>query len=350
MPSLIVKQIGASEEKKHGLGNGVTDIGRLPENGVTLPSKGVSRRHAEIIIEDDSSFIMDMGSGNGTFINGTRIEPNEKNLIKNGDIITIDEYQLFFNESDDGIQPDDDEEEATDTDILEIKLLKNVLSALDKETVPSIEVLNGSAEGKKFYFADDVEEIIIGRDPDCDFPINEYVISRRHARISKRWGGIAIRDLDSKNGSYLNNRRVIEEFLHDGDRIALGTIVIIFRNPQEINLANLADIKPKNLPAPVSPNDIPEANTEDDSAKSQSEDESQNDEFEKLANDDKEMEDAENEWNQLEEQSAEHRQENYPRPQIANKKSLTPMEIGMIGLGALVILFAIITIINIMFS
>jgi pSer/pThr/pTyr-binding forkhead associated (FHA) protein len=76
--------------------------------------------------------------------------------------------------------------------------------------------------------------------------------------ISKKWGGITIRDLESKNGTFKNNRRIAEDYLHDGDRIALGTIVMQFRNPQEINIARLPEsTQPKFQPTQIDPNTIP---------------------------------------------------------------------------------------------
>jgi len=302
-------------------------IGRQSGNKVLLKSKGVSRQHAKIVTDGENFYLIDLSSGNGTSLNGMRLSSNEKNLLRAGDIINIDEYNINFHDRDELFDMTN-AEEITESDILEVKLLKKVLGAMDKETVPSVEVLNGSSEGKRFYFTDEMTEITIGRDPDCDFPINEHVMSRKHARLTKRWGGIAIRDMESKNGTFVNNHRVVEEYLHDGDRIALGTIVFIFRNPQEINLANIEDIKPKNIPLRIEPEDIP-----------MSEDASN-----KLEGEEAPALDEQPNFNQ--------EMPYYPTPAAAGAKDklLTPIEIGMIGLGALVLIFALITIVNLMGS
>lgn len=345
MPRLTIQERGKDRSWVHECTEGEITIGRLDSNAIQLKSHGVSRVHAKIVHDGGNFFLIDLKSGNGTQLNGVGIKQNEKNLLQAGDHIMIENFDIGFHDSKDPIK-DTLEEEVTDSDILEVKLLKKVLTALDKETVPSIEVLNGIAEGKKIFLADEMSEIVIGRDPDCDFSINEYVLSRKHARIIKRWGGITIRDLESKNGTFVNNRRIVEEFLHDGDRLALGTIVFMFRNPQEINLAQLSDIKPKNRPAPVAPQEIPgleeaprEPTLQEKTPAAGAE----------IPGDEK-GESAVEEWDKLEKSLS--GLESYPAPhaKIEAIKRLTPIEIGMIGLGAMVFIFALITIVNLLKS
>jgi pSer/pThr/pTyr-binding forkhead associated (FHA) protein len=345
MPTLIIQERETDENFNHSCLEDVVTLGRLDNNVVQLCSKGVSRHHAKIISDAEDFFIIDLGSGNGTVVNGITITPQEKSLLQFGDIITIDKYDIRFQTDNDPIETGYNEE-ITESDILEVKLLKKVLTALDKDMVPSLEVLNGSAEGKKVFLTDEVPEIVVGRDPECEFPINEYVISRRHAKVIKRWGGIAIRDLESKNGSFVNNRRVVEEYLHDGDRIALGTIVLMFRNPQEINLAQLDEARPKNVPAAVSPDEIPGLGFDEES------EEEGPDEGGEFIEEEDEVSSPMEEWDELEKSLSGIGQAPYPTPQarVEAIKQLTPVEIGMIGLGALVLIFALITIVNLMTS
>jgi adenylate cyclase len=64
----------------------------------------------------------------------------------------------------------------------------------------------------------------IGRAPNCDIVLGEDSVSRKHAEITRNEAGWKIRDLDSKNGVKLNGRRVGEELLRSGDRIAIGAV------------------------------------------------------------------------------------------------------------------------------
>lgn len=341
MPQLIIQERGRAEPLIHTCMEDRVSIGRMEENIVQLRGRGVSRRHAQITTEGDQHYLVDLKSGNGTFLNGSRIASGEKHLLRAGDLITIDTFDIRFHQGEALPQPI--EEEVTGSDILEVKLLKKVLTALDKEMVPSLEVLNGTAEGKKLYLTDELSEFNIGRDPECEFSLNEVAISRRHAQVLKRWGGIAVRDLESKNGVFVNNRRVVEEYLHDGDRVAFGTIVCLFRNPQEINLAQLDEIKPKARPAPVRPEEIPGLEQEPEPPMPQ--EQAPEEEFEEQ----EPGEQTQEQWERLEQNMA---QAAYPVPQphVEAIKRLTPVEIGMIGLGGLVIIFALITIVNLMAS
>ena len=344
MPKLIISERGKKSEQVHQCLEELISIGRMNENIIELPSRGVSRQHANVIRQDENFFLMDLGSGNGTLLNGTKIRPEEKHLLRNNDLISIDAYDLRFYTTDEAVESSYNEEN-TDSDILEVKLLKKVIRALDKETVPSFEVLNGIAEGKKIHLTDEMTELVIGRDPAADFSVNEFVISRKHAKISKRWGGIVIRDLESKNGTFINNRRVVEEFLHDGDRIALGTIVFMFRNPQEINLSQLSEkIPPKRTPAHVKPHEIPVPEEEP-------QEEVVSEEGPMLEEEAAEPESPLEAWGETEEPPPQ-RAAPYPlhTPKKPLLKRFSPVEIGMIGLGALVLIFAFITVVNLIFE
>ncbi|MFH1874960.1 MAG: FHA domain-containing protein [Pseudomonadota bacterium] len=331
MPRLIISKRGKKEEQAHNCQEDEILIGRQEDCTIVLAHKSVSRHHAKIIRQDENFFIVDLGSDNGTQLNGTPLEANEKQLLRNNDLVSIDIYNLRYLTADEALEKSYNEE-VTDSDILEVKLLKKVLKALDTETVPSFEVLNGSAEGKKVYLTDEVNELLLGRDPNTDFVINEFAISRKHVRITKRWGGIVVRDLESKNGTFVNNRRVVEEFLHDGDRIALGTIVLLFRNPQEMNLAQLqAQIPPKQKPAPVDPTELAAA---EESESEEPLPEEINEEMPPTPT------------------ATPAKKIIYPtrRPKQSLLDRLTIVEVGMIGLGALVLIFALVTFVNLMFQ
>jgi hypothetical protein len=58
------------------------------------PSHGVSRRHARIMKQGGMVVIEDMGSINGTFINGRRLDPYLPEVIKDGDIVHLGKLQL----------------------------------------------------------------------------------------------------------------------------------------------------------------------------------------------------------------------------------------------------------------
>lgn len=73
-------------------------------------------------------------------------------------------------------------------------------------------------------------EIVIGRDPASHLALDDRKISRSHARILEREGCFTIRDLGSRNGTYVNSRKIGPEdgevALADGDRIRVGSHIV----------------------------------------------------------------------------------------------------------------------------
>ncbi len=51
--------------------------------------KGVSRRHAAIVRQEGSLYLKDMGSANGTFLNGQKLVPNQPRVLRDGDDIRL---------------------------------------------------------------------------------------------------------------------------------------------------------------------------------------------------------------------------------------------------------------------
>lgn len=65
--------------------------------------------------------------------------------------------------------------------------------------------------------------IRIGRDATCEIMLDDPHISRLHAEITHQGTGIAIKDLGSTNGVFVNGKKVAEQTLLDGDKILIGT-------------------------------------------------------------------------------------------------------------------------------
>ncbi|MCC8190406.1 MAG: FHA domain-containing protein, partial [Planctomycetes bacterium] len=89
-----------------------------------------------------------------------------------------------------------------------------------------IRVKNGPSQGQTFTLGD--KPIIVGRDEGCDLTLQDKGASRQHAEVFKIGDMCFIRDLESKNGTFVNDNRVSEEMLRDGDRIQIGGTVILF--------------------------------------------------------------------------------------------------------------------------
>lgn len=64
--------------------------------------------------------------------------------------------------------------------------------------------------------------VTIGRAPDNDLPIDNLAVSNYHARVYTEAGSLVVEDLNSLNGSFLNDIRIERAMLKDGDTIQIG--------------------------------------------------------------------------------------------------------------------------------
>jgi adenylate cyclase len=72
----------------------------------------------------------------------------------------------------------------------------------------------------------------IGRIQDNSICLAFSNVSRHHAVIELGDSGFTVKDLKSGNGTFVNDERVRERALADGDRIQIGDTVLVFRAPQ----------------------------------------------------------------------------------------------------------------------
>jgi pSer/pThr/pTyr-binding forkhead associated (FHA) protein len=71
----------------------------------------------------------------------------------------------------------------------------------------------------------------IGRGSDLDLVLHDAEVSRRHARFESRNGVVYVNDLSSRNGTFLNGRRVTEAIeVRDGDAVDAGTTRMVVQS------------------------------------------------------------------------------------------------------------------------
>lgn len=73
--------------------------------------------------------------------------------------------------------------------------------------------------------------VFVGRDPDNDLCVDGDGMSRQHCVIEPHESGWILRDLGSRNGTFVNGARISEHLLLDGDRIRLGSTEMAFEDP-----------------------------------------------------------------------------------------------------------------------
>lgn len=88
--------------------------------------------------------------------------------------------------------------------------------------------------------------VTIGRDSANSLTLNDDAISSRHARLDRTINGFCLRDLQSRNGTWLNGLRVMEAIVTDGDRIRIGETEIVFSEtldlPNKVGLSSLNSV------------------------------------------------------------------------------------------------------------
>jgi pSer/pThr/pTyr-binding forkhead associated (FHA) protein len=90
-PTLVIREDGV--ERTVTLTGETTTIGRLPQCEVALADRGASRRHAQIRVKDGAATLTDLGSTNGTEVNGHSVQTA---ALDDGDRITIGTTVLVF--------------------------------------------------------------------------------------------------------------------------------------------------------------------------------------------------------------------------------------------------------------
>jgi two-component system cell cycle response regulator len=88
---------------------------------------------------------------------------------------------------------------------------------------PCLVVYYGSHLGRRHAL--DKPEVIVGRSEANAIQIDHESVSREHARVTVRAGACRITDLGSTNGTWINDRRVEDADLHDGDLVRIGQTV-----------------------------------------------------------------------------------------------------------------------------
>jgi len=115
----------------------------------------------------------------------------------------------------------------------------NVIQSVRRDLKPAIVFLTGELIAVPIPL--EREEVILGRALEADVRVNDTQVSRQHARIiarpteSRVSMQYILNDLDSRNGTFLNGRRIKREILENGDKIMVGSTILRFDLLDEID-------------------------------------------------------------------------------------------------------------------
>ncbi len=246
---------------------GELSVGREDGNDVVLPEGGLSRKHARFFEDAGQILVEDLGSSNGTFVDGERIAAPTP--ISDAQEILVANIKVVLTaraakgsaprKQDPATQKKNGSRGATGV-MAKTPPKTNGLAparggsggALAKRTGASGAVAKGkdaapaeSEEGpaaraslrgqtgpwsnKRFPIGKVVS--VIGRVEGNDIAIEDDSVSRRHAEIRRSGGGYLLKDLESANGTFVNGERVKEAPLVPGDVIKFGVVEFTYSGP-----------------------------------------------------------------------------------------------------------------------
>jgi len=215
-------------------------IGRKDGNTIRLTEQNVSRKHARLTLRSGVLRIEDLGSYNGTSLNGSALSGVAS--LKDGDVILIGDYRL-------GIQEDRISQAAPTSspgaesapaapaieEVMDgqptIPISSMVVQAAMAATAFSepparLVVASRFMSGTEFIL--DRAAQVIGRTGENDIILNHKSISRHHAKIVREGSRYVILDLESANGVRVRGAESDRIELQSGDLIELGEVRLRF--------------------------------------------------------------------------------------------------------------------------
>lgn len=191
-------------------------IGRDPDSAIRIADPRISRRHAECRFDGNSWFFQDLGSRNGAYCDGKpagtlRLDrPRSVRLggERSGVLIELIPEPALVSVAFEDTQP---------LDVMP-----------DQETRPAplnSAVLAAEALGdRSARYRPEQTALRIGRAPDNDVVVDDFLVSRHHAELRRRAdGGFTLVDLESHNGSFVNGQRVKSADIGGEDYLTIGS-------------------------------------------------------------------------------------------------------------------------------
>ena len=239
-------------------------LGRRPDLELPLPYPALSGLHARLVRVDDGSGvgrwqIEDLGSTNGTRVDGQRLAPHQARPIAAGAQIVLGQITLAFDGTVGAIAG------AERTATIARRLVSDLFSASGDMATPSLSVVGGVPARPPLRLEATDRRYVAGRAETCDLQLVSEEISREHMEIFRLWDGVVVNDLGSKNGVRVNDAVIFERRrVHDGDLIQIGPATLRLSDPADRYLRDFEARAPQvprteeenaAAPAPPSPAD-----------------------------------------------------------------------------------------------
>ncbi|HWA74587.1 MAG TPA: FHA domain-containing protein [Polyangiaceae bacterium] len=237
-------------------------IGRGDGCEVLLPDPSVSHRHASIRQRGSDYVVIDEGSTNGTFVGPVRLSPQAPRMLRSGELLRLGRVWLEVR-----IEhvPVTMSQKIVTRDIA-LGLVASALSAQGASAGARVWVRNGPDPKPELLIGAGDREYIVGRGAGVELPLEDPDLSRRQVAIARRGAVLVVRDLGSKNGSFLDGTRLEPRKEVPWPLTAvltLGQTELVYEDPIALALAELEGSEdermreddpvdpPTGVPAPV---------------------------------------------------------------------------------------------------
>lgn len=183
-------------------------VGRADDNQLVLDDPSISARHARILAQNQIYMLRDLGSERGTYVNGHRI--TQKALFT-GDVVRIGDIELEV------IDP-----------------LLDPKTALEQKW--SLVACSSWLSGQEFPLLPPAGKntLRIGRGAHCDVTFPGTHLSREHVTMELRADSIKVIDMNSANGTFVNDEPIKEAVVRPGDKLRLDVYSFRVLGPQSV--------------------------------------------------------------------------------------------------------------------
>lgn len=226
----LVVQTGPQAGESFAIAENITTIGRDTDSSVRLNEGTISRNHARIVQKDGKFLLEDLDSRNGCMVSGKLIK--EPTPIDKDTVIRIGlNIMLRMRDSVDPL------ETLSSIDVPTIRLSKTGTASIGgrkEKTVPIAErgpapyfliIRGGKQSGQLFPLVKGQHSV--GRADDNEILLQNPDISNHHAVIHVNGDGVRIQDLNSQNGTFVNQKPVTETtVIKLGDMLQIGASVL----------------------------------------------------------------------------------------------------------------------------
>lgn len=174
-------------------------IGRGAGSDIRLPDTSVSLRHATLRAQGSDFVVVDEGSTNGTFVGLVRVAARTSRIVRAGDRIRVGRIWIEVRIDQSSVTRD----VAAATRDIALALVSRALDARGADRTTRIQVVEGEDQGVELALPEDGAPSVVGRGAHCALALADADVSREHVRVERRGGAVWVRDLGTKNGTWV---------------------------------------------------------------------------------------------------------------------------------------------------